>query len=959
MFLRSGGSFLGRTVVCGLLFSFLLTAAWAQEGKGSFGGEVTDPSGALVPNATVTVISSQGSPISTRSDAKGEFLLRGLLPGVYTVVVEAPGFAVVRQTKLKIDAGQNATLKVALAVASAETQVNVQAQPVQVAVSPVENASSVSISGADLQSLADDPDALANQIQELAGPSAGPNSAEIYIDGFTGGDLPPKESIREIKVNQNPFSSLYDRLGYGRVEILTKPGSDQFHGSGFVQGNSSAFNSASPFLAGTTQPPYHTTMFGGRLGGPLGKRASFFLGLERRNINRNSVVNTETLSSDFQPVQFVTAVPNTRIRTNISPRVDYQLSPNNTLSARYSYFATDDANDGVGTQDLPSQAYGFVRHHHMVQISDSQIISPRVINDTRFELLRFHDSQTPQDFSPTLQVLGAFTGGGYSGGNWMRQEAHYEFQDLAAMTLAQHYLQFGGFVRDLTRRESTNANFNGSFTFNSLANYQATEQGLAQGMSMAQIQTAGLGPSQFNITQGNPIAAINRLDGALWFQDDWRVRPNLTFSYGLRFESETVISDHADLAPRLGLSWGLGHGQSVKTVLRAGFGIFYDRFDDDQMIVAKRLNGINQLSYVVHNPEFFPAVPPVASFAGGAGSAPTVYEIAPNLKSPYALESAVSLERQITGSATISVTYMNSRGERQLLTNDINAPLPGTHDPANPASGVRPMGAAAGNVYAYLSQGIFRQNQVITNFRAHGRWLSLFGYYTFNDVKSDTAGVDSFPVNPYNILADYGRARFDIRHRLFLGGSIAAPLGIQLYPMVTARSGVPFSITLGEDLFGTGIHNARPGFATASTPAANIRATPYGTFDASPSPTSALAPPNTATGPDAIAFNLRVSRTFGFGSLARGHRGGGGGDDGGRDRRGGLGGRGLASGGGFGGGRRYGAALCADHDGRRPEYFQQRKSWQPRRQPQLPAIWPVPESCEWSVFRGGRCKSQY
>jgi hypothetical protein len=301
---------------------------------------------------------------------------------------------------------------------------------------------------------------------------------------------------------------------------------------------------------------------------------------------------------------------------------------------------------------------------------------------------------------------------------------------------------------------------------------------------------------------------------------------------------------------------------------------------------------------VLQNPAFFPQIPALPSLTATATSVPTVYRIAPDLKSPYALESAVSIEREVTPNATVSVTYLNSRGGRQLLTNDINAPFPGTFNPANTASGVRPLGAGAGNIYEYISRGIFRQNQIIANFRVNRRRVSLFGYYTFNDARSDTGGVDTFPQDPWNLMADYGRAEFDIRHRAFVAGSVAMPFGIELYPMIMVRSGVPFTITTGEDLFGTGIHNGRPAYATATTPAADFRTTPYGIFDIHPGPLANFVPPNTATAPAAFTFNLRVSRTFGFGAMEKGpdadvgemsphhHR-----------RRGGLGGRGLSSGG--------------------------------------------------------------
>ncbi len=133
-------------------------------------------------------------------------------------------------------------------------------------------------------------------MQALAGPGAGSSEdgAQIYIDGFTGGRLPPKESIREIRINRNPFSAEYDRLGYGRVEIFTKPGTDRFRGQAFFNFNDEALNARSPFAA--TRAPYQSRRYGGNISGPLAsKRASFFFDFERRETDDNNVVSAIVL----------------------------------------------------------------------------------------------------------------------------------------------------------------------------------------------------------------------------------------------------------------------------------------------------------------------------------------------------------------------------------------------------------------------------------------------------------------------------------------------------------------------------------------------------------------------------------------------------------------------------------------------------------------------------------------
>lgn len=826
---------------------------FAQTASGALHGQVTDPSGAAVIHAEVTVTTPEGQTVNGKTKNDGTYEFRGLTPGKYTVLVNAKGFATYVSDAIDVSAGQIQRLNIPLSIEVEQQQVNVTDQSTAVDVNPSSNASSIVLSGKDLEALSDDPDQLQSDLEALAGPSAGPSGGQMYIDGFTAGQLPPKSSIREIRINQNPFSAEYDKLGYGRIEIFTKPGTDSYHGQFFVSGNTSAFNSMNPFV--NQQPSYYSTQYSASFGGPLSKKASIFFDAQRRNINDQAIISAVVLDPSLNPTSFSSAIPTPRTRTNIGPRLDYQITPNNTLTARYQYWHDIESNEDVGEFSLASQGLNTRETEQTVQISDTQIFGSKIVNETRFQYVRENNQQTPLSTDPTIAVMGAFTGGGSSQGLVTDQMDRYELQNYTSMSLGKHIAKFGGRLRGGHDVNTSSSNFNGTFTFTSIADYQLAQQNL-----QTSSQTAG--PSQFSITTGNPRSAVTLVDAGLYAQDDWRVRSNVTLSYGLRFESQNQIYDHADFAPRVSIAWGIG--AKSKSVLRAGIGMFYDRFGENLVLRATRLNGITQQQFLVNAPTFYPNVPSLNQLAG-AQTLPIVYQIAPKLRAPYTVQSAVSVEHQFGKSANLAISYLNSRGFDQLLTRNINAPFPGTFDPADPASGVRPLGNV-GNIYQYESNGIFRQNQLIVNSNVRvGSKLSLFGYYTLNYANSDTSGASGFPSNQYNIMDDYGRASFAIRHRLFLGGTVALPYAFRLNPFIVASSGVPFNITLGQDLNGDSIYNDRPTFATdLSRP--SIVATHFGTFDTQPIPGQTLVPINYGTSGARFTMNLRVSKTFGLGS---------------------------------------------------------------------------------------------
>lgn len=859
-----------------LACAFLLaanTAAQAppnQVASGSLKGQVLDPSGSTVADANILVLPQNGAALTATTDKDGLFEIKQIPPGTYTVQAIAEGFAKFEKAGIAIAAGHTVKLDISLGIEVQTQKVVVTDEATQVEISPENNAGQVILKGKDLEALSDDPDDLQSDLEALAGPSAGPNGGQIYIDGFTGGQLPPKASIREIRINQNPFSAEYDHLGYGRIEIFTKPGTDKVHGQFFIDGNTSAFNARNPFSGNAALPAYHVVFLNGNIGGPLSKKASYNFNIDHRNIDDFSVINAQVLDANLQPGTFTQNVPHPRARWNLSPRLDWQLGERNTLTLRYQYFRDSEDNDGIGNFSLASQGINRQSTEHTVQLSDTQTLSSRTINETRFQFHREDQQQHPVSLDPAVNVSGAFNGGGSSSGTTRYTENSYELQNYTSIAFERHFFKLGGRLRVNNTTDMRTAGFNGAFTFDSLAAYQITQQGIQQGMSPDQIRAAGGEPSKFSITQGTPLTQNTYADLGVYFQDEWRALPNVTLSYGLRYETQNQIGDHTDFAPRVGVAWGIGGGKSrqPKTVLRAGWGMFYDRFEQGLLIQAQRLDGVTQQQFIVTDPNFYPNLPTSAELQSSATS-PTIYQVAPKLRAPYTMQTGVSLERQLSKSANVAVTYLNSRGLHSLLTRNINAPLPPDFNPSN-----RPLGGTD-NIYQYESAGIFKQNQLIINSSIRlGSALSLFGYYTLNYANSDTSGSASFPTNQFDILQDYGRAAFDTRHRLFMGGTMGMPYGFRLSPFLVASSGSPFNITLGNDLNGDSIFNDRPTFPTIQTNPALIRATEWGTFDLSPIPGEPVIPINLGTSDPRFSLHLRVSKTFGFGQK-EGRAGGG------------------------------------------------------------------------------------
>ncbi|MGC1463321.1 MAG: carboxypeptidase regulatory-like domain-containing protein [Terracidiphilus sp.] len=856
-----------------LLIAFHQPAA-AQTGV--LRGEVVDPSGAVVPKAQIKLL-HRSEIKQTQSSAEGRYVIQTEAPRTYTIKVTAKGFAPLTIEGISLAAGRVKELDLPLEIAADHENVTVVAQANRVGVSPDQNSGSLVFKGTDLNALSDNPDELQAELQQLAGAAAGPNGGQIYIDGFAGGQLPPKSSILEIRVNQNPFSSEYDSIGYGRIEILTKPGSEKLHGSLASYGNTSATNSSNPLVS--QQPDYNLYSYSGFISGPLGKNASFFFSgfyLKKQSQNTVDAVNPQNTA-----VNITEAVPNPFNLKVFNPRIDVQVGKH-MLTFRDYYHNSAESGAGVGALNLPQQAMNTRDIENTFQFGDTFIVGPRLLNELHLQWRHVRTNQTPSSLLPTIIVSGAFVDGGNNAGVLQDHGEVFELQDYATATAGNHTLRFGIRARANLDANLSTADSNGTYIFSSVAAYQANQ------------------PSQYSAAVINdPVARTLVLDGAAFFQDDWRVKPNFMLGLGVRYEDQNWIHDHKSWAPRLALAWSPGRPSSspAKTVIRAGYGWFYDRFTVPNafsayggapyIVQSLHDNRVNQQSYVVTNPPFYnPNAPaPPSTITSSSSTVPSYHSVDQHFHAALNMQAGAGVDQQLTSKWTANITYLFTQGVHQYLSNNVTAPA--FNADTYTVTGATP------TVYNYQFQsgGVFKQHQVVFTSSVQTRRFVLNGTYTFNIAKSDIQGVYSFPSIAQNPGLDYGRATFGVRHRGTLMSSYTAPWGFVFSSLLAAQSGTPYNLTTGYDLTGNNQFNSRPAYGVCGAP--GVVSTRYGCLDTNPAGKGErIVPFGVGLGPANALLDLRVSKTFGIGPRMQSETGGdtlSGGDD--------VGERGIGSGG--------------------------------------------------------------
>lgn len=849
-----------------ILNSFALAGSGVAQAQAliELRGTVIDETNAYIQAAPLSLDDGKGQKYTATADDHGRYRFT-VKPGEYTLTVEVEGFAKFAQP-IDLTSKQAALFDVKLKVALAE-KVEVSDNSAAISTEPDKNLSAITLTEKDLQALPDDPDELLQTLKQMAGAAGGGDDAAVYVGGFRErGQLPPKEAILRININQNPYSAEFSERGDMRIEIITKPGADTFHGGFNFSFNDESLNSRDAFA--TFRAPYQYRNYGGYFSGPIiHNRWGFFFDMQHNETDGNDFVNAVVLDPvTFLPTPFSATVLTPQRRTSFSIRTDYLATKHHTIGIQFRHSESETTRGGGGGFTLPERGSNSTSSENNLRLSLLTIASEHAVNEMRIQLGRRESVSRALSNAVAINVLDAFSGGGSQAFS-DNSNQNLDFTDSLTYTHKTHTFKTGFRAEAVQPNNLNRSNFGGTFTFGQ--DFERNAQGeILVGAGGAPVpispielysrvvrQVPGYRPSQFSINRGDPFIGFSQWEYGWFAQDDWKVSKRFSLSIGMRHEFETHLQDRLNFAPRLSMAWSAD--KAGKSTIRAGGGIFYSYVDSGITSELIRLDGGHQEQFVVQQPNFFENIPP--SFENGTTPRlPTTRRKDPGLNDPYTMIANVSYERQLPLKLFGSVGYTWNRGVHLLRTRNINAPTSFDNGvPVVPFPGEGP-------ILEYESNGLSKRHQMNVMVRTgFSQKITLFGGYTLATTHNNTDGANSNPANPYDLSTEWGRAGGDIRHSVFASANITIPLGLRLTPFITARSGPPFNITTGRDNNRDNQYSDRPSFASASDPGAIV--TRFGTFNPDPLPGEKIIPRNFGQGPGFVSVNLGLSKTFGFG----------------------------------------------------------------------------------------------
>ena len=739
-------------------------------------GIVQDQTGAVLANATVDLVNVSGAVVQTTSaDAAGLFRFDGVAPGQYELRARYEGFKSAA-AKLRVATRAPSSQKLVLGLADLTQEITVSNAAADVGASSGNNVDAITIDQSMLESLpVFDNDFVATMSQFLDAGSIGNGGVTIVVNGMEVSAVNVSASaMQQIRINQDPYSAEYSRPGRGRVEILTKPGTQEYKGQGTLFFRDAHVNARNAFA--TSKPPEQRRIYEGFFGGPLGTsgKMSFMLSANEEIQDQQAFVHA------FGPAGIINdTLPHKNGDARVTGSITRQISDKNTISIRPNYQYESDENRGVGGTTLTTAASTFTHHEQQVTYTQQTILRPTLLN--QFQMLVGHEREPTVSALPArgIVVNGAFTGGGGQT-DIVRTETHINLNESLAWTKGHHLIQAGFQLPDWSERGFFDrSNFGGTFFFSGLDAYAAGR------------------PFAFTQQQGNGDLSLLEKQIGTYLKDDWQAHPGLSLSFGLRYDWQNYFHDNNNFAPRFSVAYAPGNRKT--NVLRAGLGVFNDR--SGPVVIADVLHSLpgGLIRYVVTNPGY----PDPFASAAAAAAPPSIVRLAPDIQIPQTLQYSVGLDHQLQKALTLSLTYTGARGDHLFRSRDVNAPPP-------PLYLTRP-DPAYGAVRQVESTGRQETDSLQVTMRGKvSRWFNGQMQYTLSRGYNDTNGINAFPANDYDQSGEWARADFDRRHRLNLLGRTTLFTFFDLGIGLSANSGGPYNETLGPDLFNNGRGRARP-----------------------------------------------------------------------------------------------------------------------------------------------------
>jgi hypothetical protein len=736
--------------------------AWPAQDTGSPMLTITvlDPTGALVVGARVQVSLDGGETLEAGTRENGAARIELPQPGRVAVRVESPGFETATLDDVRVRRMASRTVK--LKLARVYETVDVRRDPRERASDPRSDIFATVLGTAEIQELPDDPDEMERVLREMAGPGA-----VMRVNGFRGGRLPPKDQIAQIRFHRNMFAADTHEPGFLSVDIITKPGLENWRGSTGVAFRDASMSARNAFAPERGDERHGRGSF--TVSGPLWrKHTSIAL-----TVDGTSAYDTQTVVAATLAGAFSESVRRPNSGANGSARLEHALTPAQQLRVEFQRNHAFTDNLGVGNFDLDSRAFRQDRDETILRGSVAGSLGKAMYNEARLSLRTRSISSASATHAPTVSVLNAFTSGG------AQVDGTLGFTDLEAaddldISKGRHALRVGLQLLAGRYRTSEQRNTLGTFTFADLAAYAAQQ------------------PTTFTRTVGDPDAAITQTQLATYIQDDYRVNPALTVSGGVRQEYQTTIGG-LNLGPRGGITWA--PFRSGRTTIRGGAGIFFDWFDAENQLHAVQLDGTHQQIETFLAPAY-PAGPQGVS----AWLAHGRIQLASTLEQPTIKEANVGVE-QTLGGVRLAVMGIHRRGSRELRGVDVNAPVLGVRpDPAaGPVTEVRS-----------IARSGFDGLSVNLNVVRPERRVFIAANYMFARAYDETDTPFSLAADGANPAAERGPSLEDSRHRAMGFASFPLARAVSAGISFTARSALPYEMTTGRDDNGDSLSTDRP-----------------------------------------------------------------------------------------------------------------------------------------------------